>query len=87
MCHHEMSPEHSEGCCCSENSEICCCCVEQGFMEKMNDEQKKKIMIMQIDMKIHGMEQKIKHIEGVIEGQRKMIANMRQIQEMIAQSK
>jgi hypothetical protein len=56
-------------------------------MEKMNDEQKKKIMIMQIDMKIHGMEQKIKHIEGVIEGQRKMIANMRQIQEMIAQSK
>lgn len=85
MCH-EMSSEHSEACCCSEYPEMCCC-SEHGFMEKMNDEQKKKIMIMQIDMKIHGMEQKIKHIEGVIEGQRKMIANMRQIQEMIAQSK
>jgi hypothetical protein len=44
-------------------------------------------MIMQMDMKIHWMEQKIKHMEGAIEGKKKMIANMRQIQEMLKQNK
>ena len=75
--HHEMSSEHSETCCCSE----------QGFMEHLTDDQKKKIMVMHIDMKIHWMEQKIKHMEGAIEGKKKMIANMRQIQEMLKQNK
>ena len=76
MCH-EMSSEHSETCCCSEH----------GFLEHLTDDQKKKIMIMQMDMKIHWMEQKIKHMEGAIEGKKKMIANMRQIQEMLKQNK
>jgi hypothetical protein len=40
-------------------------------------------MIMKIDMKIHWIEQKIKHMEDAIEGKKKMISNMRQIQEMI----
>ena len=56
MCH-EMSSEHSETFCCSEH----------GFLENLTDDQKKKIMIMQMDMKIHWMEQKIKHMEGAIE--------------------
>ena len=75
--HHEMSSEHSETCCCSE----------QGFMEHLTEEQKKKIMIMKIDMKIFWMEQKIRHMESAIEGKKKLIANMRQIQEMIKQGK
>jgi hypothetical protein len=33
------------------------------------------------------VEQKIKHMEGAIEGKKMMIANMRQIQEMIKQGK
>jgi hypothetical protein len=78
--HHEMSSEHSE------HSETCCC-SEHGFLEHLTDDQKKKIMIMQMDMKIHWMEQKIKHMEGAIEGKKKMIANMRQIQEMIKLNK
>ena len=49
--HHEMSSEHSE------HSETCCC-SEHGFLEHLTDDQKKKIMIMQMDMKIHWMEQK-----------------------------
>jgi len=56
-------------------------------MEHLTEDQKKKIMVMHIDMKIHWMEQKIKHMEGAIEGKKKMIANMRQIQEMIKLSK
>ena len=75
--HHEISSEHSETCCCSEH----------GFLEHLTDDQRKKIMIMQMDMKIHWMEQKIKHMEGAIEGKKKMIANIRQIQEMIKLSK
>ena len=75
--HHEMSSEHSETCYCSEN----------GFLEHLTDDQKKKIMIMQMDMKIHWMEQKIKHMEGAIEGKKKMIENMLIIQEMIKLSK
>ena len=75
--HHEQSLEHSEMCCCSEHE----------FLEHLTDDQKKKVIVMHMDMKIHWMEQKIKQMEGAIEGKKKMIANMRQIQEMITQSK
>ena len=74
---HEQSMEHSETCCCSE----------QGFLEHLTEDQKKKMMAMHIDMKIYWMEQKIKHMEGAIEGKKKMIANMRQVQEMIKPKK
>jgi hypothetical protein len=71
--HTEQSSEHASACCSSEH----------GFLEYLTDEQKKKVAVMHMDMKIHWMEQKIKHMEGAIEGKKKMIANMRQIQEMI----
>ena len=77
--HHEMSSEHSEHSMCG--------CGEQEFLEHLSEEQKKKLMIMKIDMKIHWMEQKIKHMEGAIEGKKKMIENMLIIQEMIKLSK
>jgi hypothetical protein len=75
--HTEQSSEHASACCSSEH----------GFLEYLTDEQKKKVAVMHMDMKIHWMEQKIKHMEGAIEGKKKIIANMRQIQEMIKQSK
>ena len=75
--HTEQSSEHASACCSSEHE----------FLEYLTDEQKKKVAVMHMDMKIHWMEQKIKHMEGAIEGKKKMIANMRQIQEMIKQSK
>jgi uncharacterized protein HemX len=71
--HTEQSSEHASACCSSEH----------GFLEHLTDDQEKKVMVMHMDMKIHWMEQKIKHMEGAIEGKKKMIANMRQIQEMI----
>jgi hypothetical protein len=74
---HEMTSEHSEMSGCEGHE----------FFEHLTEDQKKKIMIMKIDMKIFWMEQKIKHMEGAIEGKKKMIANMRQIQEMIKQGK
>jgi hypothetical protein len=75
--HTEQSSEHASACCSSEH----------GFLEYLTDEQKKKVAVMHMDMKINWMEQKIKHMEGAIEGKKKIIANMRQIQEMIKQSK
>lgn len=73
----EQSSEHASACCSSEH----------GFLEYLTDEQKKKVAVMHMDMKIHWMEQKIKHMEGAIEGKKKIIVNMRQIQEMIKSNK
>jgi hypothetical protein len=73
----EHSPEHASA----------CCSLVHGALELLTEEQKKKIAIMKIDIEIQWMEKKIRDMEGAIEVKKKMVANMRQVQEMIKSNK
>jgi len=53
----------------------------------LTEEQKKKIAVMKMDMKIKWMEIKISDMEKMIELKKKAIADIRQVQEMIKQGK
>ncbi|AKB42889.1 hypothetical protein MSKOL_0601 [Methanosarcina sp. Kolksee] len=55
-----------------------------GFL---TEEQKKKVAVMKIDMKIQWMETKINDMEKMIEFKKKGIANIRMVQEMIKTGK
>ena len=65
----EHSTEH-----CGSESEVL------GFL---TEEQKKKVAVMKLDMKIQWMETKINDMEKMIELKKKAIANIRMVQEMI----
>ena len=69
----EHSTEH-----CGSESEVL------GFL---TEEQKKKVAVMKMDMKIQWMETKINDMEKMIELKKKAIANIRMVQEMIKQGK
>jgi len=49
----------------------------------LTEEQKKKIAVMKMDMKIKWMEIKISDMEKMIELKKKAIADIKQVQEMI----
>jgi Spy/CpxP family protein refolding chaperone len=51
--------------------------------EFLTEEQKKKIAIMKMDMKIQMMEMKINYMEQMIELKKKAIVDIRKVQEMI----
>ena len=51
-----------------------------GFL---TEEQKKKVAVMKMDMKIQWMETKINDMEKMIELKKKAIADIKQVQEMI----
>lgn len=53
-----------------------------GFL---TEEQKKKIIVMKMDMKIQWIETKINDMEKMIELKKKAIANIQMVQEMIKQ--
>jgi hypothetical protein len=54
-----------------------------GIWEFLTEEQKKKIVLMKLDMKIQMMEMKINDMEKMIELQKKAIDDIRKVQEMI----
>jgi hypothetical protein len=53
----------------------------------LTEEQKKKVAVMKMDMKIQWMETKINDMEKMIELKKKAIVNIRVVQEMIKQGK
>ena len=53
----------------------------------LTDEQKKKVAVMKMDMKILWLEMKINDMEKMIGLKKKKIANIKQVQEMIKQGK
>jgi hypothetical protein len=63
---------------CGSESEVC------GFL---TEEQKKKVAVMKMDIKIQMMEMKIKEMESAIELKKKIIADFKQVQEMIKPKK
>ena len=54
-----------------------------GIWEFLNEEQKKKIALMKLDMKIQFMEMKINDMEKMIDVKKNAMANIRKVQEMI----
>lgn len=55
-----------------------------GFL---TEEQKKKVAVMKMDMKIQWMETRINDMEKMIDLKKKAIANIRMVQEMIKPGK
>jgi len=53
--------------------------------ELLTDEQKKKVAVIKMDMKIQWMEMKINDMEKMIELKKKAIENIRKVQEMLKQ--
>jgi hypothetical protein len=53
----------------------------------LTEEQKKKAVLMKMDMKIQWMEMKINDMQKMIELKKKAIADIKQVQEMIKQGK
>lgn len=79
--HHEKMMEHS-----MEHSPMHCGSIPEVW-ECLTEEQKKKVVLMKLDMKIQFMEKKIKDMESAIELKRKAIGDFKQVQEMINQKK
>jgi hypothetical protein len=75
---HEQSTEHSSMMHSEPMMEI------WGLL---TEEQKKKVILMKMDMKIQWMEMKINDMEKMIELKKKKIAGIKQVQEMIKQGK
>jgi hypothetical protein len=53
----------------------------------LTEEQKKKVAVMKMDMKIQWMEMKISDMGKIIELKKKAIDNIKHVQEMIKQGK
>ena len=75
---HEQSTEHSSMMHSEPMTEI------WGLL---TEEQKKKVAVMKMDMKIQWMEMKISDIGKMIELKKKAIADIKQVQEMIKPKK
>jgi len=74
---HGHSMEHSSMHCGSESEVL-------GFL---TEEQKKKVALMKMDLKIQWIEVKVSDMEKMIELKKKAIADIKQVQEMIKQKK
>lgn len=72
-----MMHEHNE-----HNEGGCGCGMPHGEMMNLTEEQKKKMMLMHMDMKIMFLEKKIKDMENAIELKKKMITAMKTMQAM-----
>ena len=70
---HKQSIEHSSMHCGTESEVF-------GFL---TEEQKKKVAVMKMDMKIQWMEMKISDMGKMIELKKKAITDIKQVQEMI----
>jgi hypothetical protein len=57
------------------------------ILEFLTEEQKKKVAVMKMNIKIQRMEAKINDMEKMIELNKMAIANIRTVQEMIKQGK
>lgn len=79
--HHEQPMEHS-----MEHTSMHCGSLPEVW-ECLNEEQKKKVVLMKLDMKIQWMEKKIKDMESAIEIKKKIIVDIKQVQEMIKPKK
>jgi hypothetical protein len=55
--------------------------------EMLTEEQKKKVVLMKMDMKIQWMEMKIAECQKMAELKKKAIENIKSVQEMIKQGK
>ena len=75
---HEQSTEHSSMMHSEPMTEI------WGLL---TEEQKKKVILMKMDMKIQWMEMKINDMGKMIELKKKAIADIKQVQEMIKSKK
>ena len=69
-----MMHEHDEG--------DCGCGMPHTDIGNLTEDQKKKMMLMHMDMKIMFLEKKIKDMENAIDMKKKMIASMKQAQTM-----
>ena len=79
--HHEKMMEHS-----MEHSPMHCGSIPEVW-ECLTEEQKKKIVEMKLDIKIQMLEKRIKDMESAIEIKKKIIADTKQVQEMLKQKK
>jgi hypothetical protein len=70
---HEQSTEHSE--------------PMMEIWGLLTEEQKKKVILMKMDMKIQWMEMKISDMGKMVELKKKAIADIKQVQEMIKSKK
>lgn len=75
--HHEQSTEHVS---------MHCGSIPEVW-ECLTEEQKKKVVLMKLDMKIQWMEKRIKDMESAIELKKKAIGDIKQVQEMIKTKK
>ena len=61
--------------------------MHHGLMPEMwellTDEQKKEILLMQMDMKVQWMEMKIKEMEKMIELKKKAVEHIKKVQGMM----
>ena len=73
----EQSTEHTSSHCGSEPELLGC----------LTEEQKKKVALMKMDMKIQWLEMKINDMERMISLKLKAIDSIRKVQEMIKQNK
>jgi hypothetical protein len=78
---HEKSTEHS-----MEHTSMHCGSMPEVW-KCLNEEQKKKVVLMKLDMKILWLEKKIKDMESEIELKRRAIGDLKQVQEMIKSKK
>jgi hypothetical protein len=69
-----------------EHSPMHCGSASEVF-EFLTEEQKKKVAVMKMDIKIQMMEMKINDMGKMIELKKKIIADMKLVQEMIKQGK
>jgi hypothetical protein len=75
--------EHKQS---TEHSSMHCGSIPEVW-DLLTEEQKKKVVAMKMDMKIQMMEMKINEMGKMIELKKKIIADMKQVQEMIKQGK
>lgn len=75
--HHEQLPEHPS---------MHCGSISEVF-EFLTEEQKKKVALMKMDMKIQLLEMKINDMERMISLKLKAIDSIRKVQEMIKKNK
>ena len=60
----------------------CGCGMPHEVMGNLTEDQKKKMIMMHVELKIMFLEKKIKDMENAIELKKKMITNMKQMQAM-----
>ncbi len=75
--HEEQTMEHTSG----------SCRLPIDVLKELTAEQKKELAVMYIDMKILFFEKRIKDMENTIEMKKKMIANLKKVQDVLKYGK